>query len=253
MNYIVIIASPRTGSNYFLNLLENSISNLSVHYEIFHRTLCYTNFEILNYFKDKYNLNSNNETNLRKDIYNVFKNDPKQLILNIIKYSELTNKKYIIFKIFDNQLDNKNIQNILIKSKLVIFLKRNLIDTYISLLKVNESKKWNSCNTTNLKVIFDEQEYIDLVNKTNKWYCKILDIVKKYNIDYINIYYEDIIKEKNIDNQLSYIINIINNKNIKLNIKESINYDNIINKQDNNRNKLDSIINKNDYLKYIDK
>jgi hypothetical protein len=144
--------------------------------------------------------------------------------------------------------DDKNLLDILKKSKIII-MNRNSLDVYISMLKATKNNKWGWVDTSNMKVYIEPYEYL-IWNKNFQDTYKILyDYLKDHNLSYINIDYQEIdnhdfddyMKTKYIANKLNLEIDPDKFRTINFLVKQDkketpdkiINYEELKNILDN--------------------
>lgn len=179
---------PRSGTNYFLELLENftyqftenSFEKLIINNEL----LDENHFFIDQQYKDHNNI---------KRLYKLIKTHPLYYYNKImhIQGNQRNQHLIIVNKIFHYHF-NKNISYIINKTPFIIILYRNPIDTYISNLKFNKTNKYKCYDTTQLKIHFNIDDYIHYKEILIKWfnYIKSESIINK--TVFVEMYYEKI-------------------------------------------------------------
>lgn len=232
-NIITIICAPRTGSNYFCEILNQYI-NICSNHELFNKIECFINK------KYKYIINT--------ELLELRKIDPLMFFNKII--SEMKEPIISHKMLLDQCKDIKLIDSIIKQSKFIIFLHRNPIDQYISLLKAYKSTKWIIADTTNIKIRFDISEYNNNEKIANSMYVNIKDICISNSIKFIQIYYEYFHKMNQKD-QVEYLSLILTNY-IDIDIIIKNNYYNIFKKQDLSKSYADKIENYEEVKDFIE-
>lgn len=248
---ITVLSIPRTGSNYFCNLIENSFTNINVTYELFHPDKCYINNNNNNNkdLYDKISLLYDVSGDLRhNNLHEKIKNDPYQLIKNI---KNVCNEENILFKLFLDHLPIENAKEILLNSSLIVFLKRKFLDTFISDEKGYLLKKYSNVDTTNIKIEFKPKHYEKKLNHINKYYNIFKNFILENEISYIEIDYDDF-HQLNLKEQQRFLKKMfdiyLHGNNIQMN-------ENVINievfKQDRSQCYEDKIENYEEFKKYF--
>jgi len=241
-NLITILTIARTGSNYFCELIEKYFTDINLSYELFNNSVCYINTNMFDKISKIYEASGN--------LHEKIKDNPFDLLINI---SNTCDENNICFKLFLDHLNSIESNKILMNSSLVIILKRNYLDSYISNEKAIQLKKYSNINTDNIKIHFN----INNFNHSKKIYDDLYESYLKYilenNISYIEINYEDFHKLNLLEQQI-FIQKIfdekIQNNTIKINNNdEPLSFF----KQDTSTNYKDKIINYEEFSAYFEK
>lgn len=248
MKVICLYSNPRTGSNHICELLNSNLNIISL-YEIFHT------YDVKNFINNEYldalipymiehaNIKFNNINDFKQQLF-FFRNENMVLFFNLIInfFKKIKNIDAICFKLFDGHIIDEEIFNEIInKCDFILVLKRNVVDTFVSELKAEQTKEFINFDTTELKIIFDASKFKDYMLTSNKWYNKITRINKLLFV----INYECFC-DKNIEQKYSYLQkNIFDQLGIKLILNTE--YTLTIFKQDKNKNIEDKIINIDEY------
>ena len=159
---VTIIGHARTGSNYLCKLIEESFPDIVSHYELFNKQECHIN---LNY-KDKLELHYNTDK-----LHSVAHETPLEFLDTVINLSD---KKIVSHKIFPEHITLDIAQKMIDKSRMVFVVKRNFIDVYISKKRAikmleSHSNPWINVDTTNVKIDFNEDEFIRENGNLDNW------------------------------------------------------------------------------------
>ena len=109
-------------------------------------------------------------------------------ILLLDKLIEFSDEPIISHKLFPEHLDLNIVYRIINKSNYIFILKRNFLDVYISkkrALKMIEEgivDPWININTTNYKVDFVKDEYLEQKKLYDEWYNNSINYIKFNNI-----------------------------------------------------------------------
>jgi len=176
---ITIISAHRHGTNFICNLLENNFKQMTCYYELFYEY---------------------NDIPLVKQLSKLRKDDPLQFFKEIVKK---TDTKIICYKIFYDQahkfsLEEDNelslVESLFEFSDVVLFLHRNLLDSYISLRKAAELDFWIHKDTTHYKINFDPNDFKEYLFYQSQWFQNTKDSVKNKGIPYLDIHYETFVE-----------------------------------------------------------
>ena len=166
---ITCISIERSGTNHILNNLLHKFANMNVNKELYNEAVGCTYKIRINtkYYLPEF------ETSSPIDIINILmKNSSEKYVIhkifaNHFKYNNYNNtQKYD----FNNKLYENKYNNLLLKSSAICFIKRNLLDMYISLEKTKITNQWHNYNSTNIKIIFNIEEFIKYKNNILAWF-----------------------------------------------------------------------------------
>lgn len=245
---IAWISLPRTGTNYICELLHNHHRIIS-HYEIFHKHKFYArdNKKLINIINNEYSRNFLNykDINLIKWIHN----HPDQLF-TILKKSSSEN--YFSFKIFPGQLKIDLIKKTIINDNSIkkIFIKRNLLNVYISREIAIESKKWGHIDTSKIQAKINFDEFLKWYSWVYEWYQLLEDELINVGQNFSVINYEGLHLQKSDKDKFIYLINFLRTVGINLelqNVVEKIKFDTPYKKQDQRANIANKIT---DYVEF---
>ena len=202
---IVILSLARSGSSNLVKLFKN-FKYIDHNTEVFNPDLKFSFNNIKN--RDKLRIKyGNNYKNFI--IENCLYEECLKLII------DSSNKKFIVIKILDYQVPFEQIIKIINISYKVLFLERkNILDRYISIKKANMIQEWAHVDTTNINIVFNQEDY----NKFKKHHITINDkfkelLIKNKNMTYIK--YKNTINPMKILSRINIIIPELKIKNIK--------------------------------------
>ena len=179
----VIIAAPRTGSNYLCSIL-NTHSDILCHHELFHADKIYY---ARNLNKDKIDLG----TIAQRD------RSPKRFIQKI--WQQEFNSSAIGFKLLSGQ--NPKAFNLVIKDKSikkVLLSRQDLLRTYASLLIAKKTDVWSvekstSKSNSQVSVEVDINSFHNYIEKTHTYYQELRTKLKSSKQSFLDITYEDLV------------------------------------------------------------
>jgi hypothetical protein len=184
MKYLVTnICYARTGSNYFTKLIETSFNNINAHYELFNRQKCHLNTDYLEKATEIFKTN---------DLKTEAHNNPQEFLEKMI---DMSSEDIISHKLFPEHLDLSEVFKIIDRSAFIFILKRNFIDVYISkkkaiLLAESHDNPWINLDTTNVKIVFDKDEFKEMETRFNDWYIKVVNYLILNDIKFQTIEYD---------------------------------------------------------------
>lgn len=187
-NVIALIATERTGTNYFCDLMGKSL-NINRMYEIFHPDVPYGLEDALiakalnKSFKEVAGLNNKEKARL-------VRGNPGQIVDGLVNYGE----KDSLFKVFSGHLDHSFVKTGILKRPDIIkvIIDRSPLDVYISQQKAGTISKWGNVDTTGIKINLDRRQF-DAWFKTRKsWYDFCVHTLKRSNQKCVSINYTDI-------------------------------------------------------------
>jgi len=157
----------------------------------------------LSEIKKMYNLKSNYEVNIVKQIKNIFKHHGYTIEDLELKYKNLEIKYKTLRKKYTQLLTDKS--NII---ELIETIQNNIINNINSKNNIYESNHLGSVNTS----LFNDENTIDVILFISDWH--VGNIVKKENVNYTNEYNISVIKNRihQLVNKLTDIVNMYRTK-----------------------------------------
>lgn len=156
---LVIVATERTGTNYLCALL-NQHPQIAAYYEVFSNVaVMMTDVEVEALCKIQgWTFINRSASQLIKQ----FEADPDRII-DLIRQMLSDEKKICSFKVFQDHLPSKALDQLITNYEVVIVTRR-IIDTYISFVKATETDNWLKLDTTQIKPTLYIDDFIT-------WYC----------------------------------------------------------------------------------
>jgi len=262
---ISILAIPRTGTNYLCGLMGR-FKEIDSLYEIYHHQAVYMGNKslasnVIKHINYKYQLKIKDCSD---SIFIDFVAQNPQEILQIIH--QQSQHKYISFKIFPNHLSPQCLTKAIIKNNRIkkILVKRNLLDAYLSFKFAQMTKTWRDRDTSNLKLRFEEDNFISWVTSAQNYYDFVESQSNNIESEIAIINHEEIHGFKSDRNKFFFLFYFLRSIGLELNEDNLSNnqlkkLSNLRNKQDNRTNVLDKVINpqtlldvlKNNQLEYL--
>jgi hypothetical protein len=193
-NLITCISLARSGTNYILNNLLKRIVEFNINLEI--------------YALDKQILKNCINPNYYSN--QLEKKEPFQIISYLMEQSK---EKYLIHKIFPHMFIDKKISYDQLKiieiinfSNHIIFIKRNLLDVFISEKKTHITNKWIRIDTSDIKIKFDVDEFNIYKNNYKEWFQYTKKICIELDKQFITIDYDELMTIQNDNDRLQHIV-----------------------------------------------
>ncbi len=196
---VPIIAARRTGSNYFCGLIDRAFVDVHASYEIFHADKSYIyskakpqkTIEVMGHFSI-----APDDPDREKKLVEIAHSNPSEYVRVLSAYCE---QQVLAFKIFQSHLKRRQVAEVIDCADLVIFLKREFVDVYISMkksqlmdqIKGSQVKRTN-LDTSNVKIVFDPEEYEQKKANYDNWYASVQSIVSARGTPSATFVYEDL-------------------------------------------------------------
>lgn len=202
---IIIFCLQRSGSNMFTSIL-NQHREVFFAGQIFKGNPSFQNnlhnngvipfngvlFDDSHECREKFNLNSRNETELKK-------RNTKEFVESVYRsFEKLRFESRIIAKLHGNTIYPNEIKEIFLEKndyKVIILTRRNLLQNAISWYQARQQNKWvtfekdNKPTSINISIPIFENYLHDVKEDISLW----RNLVKEYNSDFLDITYEEII------------------------------------------------------------
>ncbi|KZX58398.1 hypothetical protein A3709_02750 [Halioglobus sp. HI00S01] len=184
---IAIIATERTGTNYFCDLVGKGLQ-LKQMWEIFHPSVpfgltpediasgCNIPIERVQKMSDI-------------DRASLVRKNCRGIVTYLSGHEETS-----LFKIFPNHLNAKQVRRQILKNQKVqkVIIDRNVIDVYVSELKAVHIQKWGHVDTSEIRVMIDFGRFKKWLQERRRWYSHALEILQSSGQDYIYYPYSKI-------------------------------------------------------------
>jgi len=235
---ITFIGLARSGTNFILNNLLKKIFEFNINLEI--------------YARDKKVIK--NCINYKYYIHDLEKKDSFEIIKYLLNH---TKEKFVIHKIFPHMFmdnnksyDQHKLTELIFFSNYIIFLKRNLLDVFVSEKKTHITNKWVHIDTSDIKINFDIGEFNEYKKRYEKWFQFTKQKCMELEKPFITIDYDELMTMENDNDRLLHIVT-----KMKYIIKDEltiINKEfNYITKQDNSEKYEDKIENYDEIKDFI--
>jgi len=262
---LVVFSIQRTGST-FLKQVINSFKEFEFLGEIFNqsKTNIFKKREsiIIEYIvsqanKQKINLQEFTDQLSESDSIDLVKFAHTHPRFYFESIQDTSKSKYFGFKIFRNQLKIDEMLEFFLENRNIkkIILKRNLLDSYTSLLIAHNIKSYGSVNTSNFKVDFQENHFKKWLNNVEEFYSflesKALESPQEYSI----LSYEELNCHDNNRDKFQFIIQSLKEIGFDINFDQNIEKLEqkflFKRKQDSRANILDKFNNPDDVTKFL--
>lgn len=233
MKRITIISACRSGTNYFCDFLGNSFSTINSNYELFNINrgvnICSVNSNILFPLLDLFGLDHHQQRTqpahfLLRDPYAVHKSviashlprtDPLHAINTISQVASKLGYTFTSYKIFDGQTSMDKLIEVLKESSLVLILKRNPIDRFISEKKASIEGRYCNHDSSGISVNFNVEEYIKRSNGVKKYLDMVEHICYESSIPHHTIRYEHF-HSLSLDRRQLFVKNMLPDVNVPI-------------------------------------
>jgi len=203
---LALISMPRTGTNFLCSLLNHHPA-ITSHFEVFSHDKFHSGAHnnperIIEYINQTYSCGfvDSDDINLITWIHS----NPSKLIEALVRFKQ---RRHISFKLFPNQLEDSVVTTAIAKNTCItkVIIKRNLLDSFISLEIVRKTKQWDNFDTSNVSVSLSVNKFNQWVKRANEWYALFENEGNRTNGGPIAINYEDIHAHENNLEKLKYI------------------------------------------------
>ncbi|MBO0811049.1 MAG: hypothetical protein J2P23_03275 [Microlunatus sp.] len=191
-NEIVILSSPRSGSNYFCECL-GALPEVAGFYELFNPKGAYgLGRRILPIVCDRFGL-TDVESATDPRVVKIFRQTPLEALDALASVLREQGKSAMSYKIFPRQLSMDTVGQILDDDRRhPLFLVRRRLDVYISLQKARHSGTWTQSSTVDVRPELEIDDFLQWAARTDEWYAEVFKasqerskkiIVAKYESD----------------------------------------------------------------------
>jgi len=188
---VAIIAVGRSGTNFFVSALKD-FEKSAAYFELFgtHGVFGITDYKDVAKRLGEY---AGHEITKAEDpvLSDKFKTKPV-LHLNYLNHSAMeAGYDWMSYKVFPDQVDVAKLKVSLREEKTkVLFLKRNRLDTYISLQKALQKGEWMNTETTDFRPEINLDAFLHWANRQNRWYEDLYAYVLENDLDHAMISYD---------------------------------------------------------------
>ena len=229
---LIIFSVQRTGST-FLKQVINSLKEFEFLGEVYNRSK--TNIsksresKIIEYILSQ---SEKQKINIQEFTSQLPENNQIDLVKFGHRYPKLyfksmhaTSKaKYFGFKIFRNQLELNQMVKFFLENKKIkkVILKRNLLDSYISLLIARSVKSYGNINTNDIKVHFKEEHFQKWLSQVETFYSFLEFKALESPQEYSYLSYEEVNCYKHHRDKFQFIIESLQNIGFDINFDQNI-------------------------------
>lgn len=165
---LLLIAAPRTGSNYFLNLLAYR-PDACVYHEVFHPQQAYgIEGPALAALSRRLGrrFSGANDPSLVKAVAA----NPRATVASLVEGAG--EAALVVFKLFPGHGDGTlaTVRQALREVDHAAFIKRRIVDSYISVVKAESAQSFFGHDTTALKPALDIEHFLHWYDYTSQWY-----------------------------------------------------------------------------------
>lgn len=175
---IVVLASPRSGTNYFCECL-NAFPEICGYYEIFNSAGVFgISGEILHEVSLRLGLDDVENAKDQR-LTSAFRDRPLEALEALADVSARTGASAMSYKVFPGQLSPETIERLLDDDhRHPVFLTRRRLDAYISYHKAQESQAWANTSTVHVRPTIHAEEFLEWASEMDAWYAECLDIAR---------------------------------------------------------------------------
>lgn len=168
MKTVMIIAAPRTGTNYLLNLLYLQ-PRLHVFHEVFHPDEAYgfdnACVEIFGRLTGAVTASSP-----RHDLKQALQAYPEAAVDTMAQIAADAGADHCFFKCFATHLNSDAVRRLITHVDTVLFVKRPVLETFVSLSKADAVKAFHNVDTTDVRPALDPVYFRRWFGWTSAWY-----------------------------------------------------------------------------------
>ena len=182
----MLVSAPRSGTNYFHGVLAKTSREVMTCYEIFNKKAVFCTNAYLQDLSSKLKTDFESMRDTRLVAY--AREDKLRFISTLLEIANERNLKYLLFKIFPNQINNSLEHLDTINGVKLVILKRQPIECFISLTKAGILNLWTKTDTTDIKPIINIEKFLAWHTKTSQWYERWNNatVNSRYSLSYEN-------------------------------------------------------------------
>lgn len=249
MKDIVVISNPRTGSSFLVDVLRN-FEGIAVYGELFHQTRSSGIVERSELMKMFLSEASSPTGNSDKDISDFVRGSPVASLEKIRGYESGFGTCALAYKLFDRHLSLAQIDQIFSSSvSVALFLTRRRIASFVSERKALKLNKWESADTTGMKVSIDPAAFLKWAYRQDVWYHTMEEMCFRQNVRYVVVPYEKYVNTT-LDEVALYLRHVCRGLGVNLDL-DSNEVRTKLRKQDNQARIEDSVSNWDEFYTHI--
>lgn len=177
-NEIVILASPRSGTNFFCECI-GALPEVIGYYELFNPQGVFgLGGRILPLVTDRFGLT---DVENAKDprLVKIFRKTPLEALDTLASVSREQGRSAMSYKIFPRQLPMETLGQILdSEQRHPLFLVRRRLDVYISLQKARQSGSWTRNSTVDVRPEIEIDDFLQWAAGTDDWYAEAFKVAQ---------------------------------------------------------------------------
>ncbi|MCA8905895.1 MAG: hypothetical protein KDA43_13970 [Hyphomonas sp.] len=188
MNEICILSAPRSGTSHMC-LLWRSFRDHASFGEILHQKMAYGCDQYLADLNAAFGISAAGIAD--SALTKAMRNDPVLSIETLKAACGRAGQGGISYKIFPQHLEQSRLQAVLNRDGLVVvFVKRLLIDSYISSRKAQALNTWSKTDTTGHQVSLNFAEFEKWADSRRWWFRKAENFLTEAGRPFRTLYYE---------------------------------------------------------------
>jgi hypothetical protein len=178
MHEVVIIAAPRTGTNFFCECLSTIPGGLCL-FEIFNPAGVFginSRAYLLQHMSQL--LGKPIEDAADPALRKFFRETPLEAVRELRLAVETGGEALVGYKVFPKQLKAPALEQLIAGDRKFLFVVRHRLDTYISYLKAQATKTWKQQNTSEMLVEVQADGFFKWAEQIDSWYRTTTEMVK---------------------------------------------------------------------------
>ncbi len=186
---VLVVSIPRTGTNHLFYTLRN-IEKLNVRFELFNKEEAYSvSKEEVGLLAERHNTCWQN--NRDHQFINWSAENPATL-LEFLAEKVAINFDHLIFKLFPNQLSMNQIEAMFRNTSnlRIIFIHRRPIDSFISMMKSIQTRKYHNHDTSDLRVELCSRYFMEWWSGNYNWYRMVENLADGFSLPQTTLSYE---------------------------------------------------------------
>lgn len=196
---VLVLGMKRTGSNYLFGCLDQ-VQDFYTLREVFNAVGAFgmtTQAQTgLRHFGARLGVDLTSERDAQLCTY--VRNNPIETITQLRGLAAGMRRSAVAIKIFDNQIDDKILTESILADRDVVpvILRREMLPSYISLIKARNADAWVRHDLTAVKPEIDVADYLAWQSETINWYQMLEDALKRHGRTAIQLTYADFISAR---------------------------------------------------------
>lgn len=195
---LLMVSHPRSGSTFLMRSLQNKY-NVRALYEIFHT---YENIVLQHIEQGLGEVQKKAlEDNVLMSYDGVQDFSRKKPILYLDTIKIFLEQEHLLYKIFPGHIKTeKNLEDLVLDSSAIVFLRRNVLHSYISNKVAEKVGTYANVDTSDIKIEFVKSEFVYWNNHIQDFFNKVEGIVASKNLSCCYLNYEEVVKNSDAYN-----------------------------------------------------